>query len=82
MRFFSALFLSFFLLIIFAACETAGKKNVSHTKVIADSEFDNHSYSNIRKIRTKHLHLDLDVNFEKKKIYGVARHEIGGAARQ
>ena len=76
MRFLSALFSSIFLLSLFVACESAGKKNVSHTKVIADSEFDNHSYSNIRKIRTKHLHLDLDVNFDKKKIYGVARHEM------
>lgn len=36
----------------------------------------NHSYSNIHEINTKHLHLDLDVNFDEKKIVGVARHEM------
>ena len=37
---------------------------------------DGHSYANIDKIRTKHLALELDVNFERKTIYGVARHEM------
>ncbi len=37
---------------------------------------DGHSYSNIEKIRTIHLDLDLDVNFDNKTIYGVARHEM------
>ena len=37
---------------------------------------DVHSYANIEDIRTTHLHLELDVNFENKKIYGVARHEM------
>jgi len=37
---------------------------------------DGHSYSNINQIRTKHLHLDLDVNFDNKTIYGIARHEM------
>lgn len=34
------------------------------------------SYSNIYRVSTKHLHLDLDVNFDNKSIYGIARHEI------
>ncbi len=37
---------------------------------------EDNSYSNIYRVSTKHLHLDLDVNFENKSIYGVARHEI------
>jgi leukotriene-A4 hydrolase len=37
---------------------------------------DAHSYANVDVIRTKHLHLDLDVNFENNTIYGVARHEM------
>ena len=37
---------------------------------------DGHSYSNISKIYTKHLHLELDVNFENRTIYGIARHEM------
>lgn len=64
---------TFFLL---NSCDTPVKKSVSHTELIAESEYDNHSYSNIHKIRTKHLHLDLDVNFENKTVYGIARHEM------
>lgn len=63
-------------LLFFNACDVESKKNVSPTEILADSVFDNHSYANIRQIRTKHLHLDLDVNFENKTIYGVARHEM------
>lgn len=37
---------------------------------------DFHSYANTAVINTKHLHLDLDVDFETKTIYGVARHEM------
>lgn len=37
---------------------------------------DSHSYANINEIKTKHLHLEMDVNFESKIIYGVARHEM------
>ncbi len=37
---------------------------------------DQHSYSNIHEIRTKHIDLELDVNFENKTIYGVARHTM------
>lgn len=36
----------------------------------------NHTHSNIDDVRTTHLHLDLDVNFDEKKIFGVARHQI------
>lgn len=37
---------------------------------------DAHSFSNTDYIRTKHLALELDVDFEKKTIYGVARHQM------
>ena len=37
---------------------------------------DGHSYANVDKVRTKHLHLEIDVNFDNKTIYGVARHEM------
>jgi leukotriene-A4 hydrolase len=37
---------------------------------------DSHSYANLTEISTKHLHLELDVNFENRTIYGVARHEM------
>lgn len=37
---------------------------------------DQHSFSNTDEIRTKHLDLEIDVDFEKKTIYGVARHKM------
>lgn len=37
---------------------------------------DAHSYANLNEIKTKHIHLDLEVDFENKSIYGVARHEM------
>lgn len=37
---------------------------------------DAHSYSNTDEIRTKHLELEIDVDFEKKTIYGIARHQM------
>jgi leukotriene-A4 hydrolase len=58
------------------SCNLRVKKNLSHTEVIADAAFDNHSYANVRQIRTTHLHLDLDVSFENQTIYGVARHTM------
>jgi leukotriene-A4 hydrolase len=58
------------------SCNLRAKKNLSHTEVIADAAFDNHSYANVRQIRTTHLHLDLDVNFDNQTIYGVARHTM------
>ena len=36
----------------------------------------NHSYSNTDSIHTTHLHLDLNVDFNKKIISGIARHEM------
>lgn len=37
---------------------------------------DAHSFSNTHQIRTTHIDLELDVNFENKTIYGVARHKM------
>lgn len=37
---------------------------------------DAHSYANLDEIKTKHIHLDLEIDFENKSIYGVARHEM------
>jgi aminopeptidase N len=47
-----------------------GKQTPTSTKA------DVHSYANLTEIATKHLHLELDVNFENRTIYGVARHEM------
>jgi len=37
---------------------------------------NNHSYSNIDEVNTTDLHLDFDINFDEKKIKGVARHKM------
>jgi leukotriene-A4 hydrolase len=66
---------------VFFSCNLRAKKNLSHTEVIADSVFDNHSYANVRQIRTTHLHLDLDVNFSNQTVYGVARHTMQNYAQ-
>ena len=56
--------------------EQVATSGVSQTVKTSVSHVDAHTYSNIDEIRTKHLHLELDVNFENKTIYGVARHEM------
>ncbi len=58
------------------SCETKTTKNISPTQVLAESVPDNHTYADLNQVRTKHVHLDLDVNFDNKTIYGVARHEM------
>lgn len=63
-------------LILIQSCDPPVKNKVSPTELLADSTYDTHSYSNTDEVRTKHLHLELDVNFESKTIYGVARHEM------
>lgn len=65
--------------LILGACtsEDTPKNEDSVKKVIINQPIrDAHSYANLNEIRTKHLHLDLDVNFQNKSIYGVARHEV------
>lgn len=72
------LIISFFFLsfITLTACvdenNSTKKADQSNQEVVVDS----HSYSNHHEISTKHIHLELDVNFENQTIYGVARHEM------
>src|SRR5690554_2878253 len=39
-------------------------------------EINNHSYGNVDKISTNHLHLELNVDFDNKTLKGVARHNM------
>ena len=64
----------FFVLVLYSCSETEEPTKLSSLTSLEVGE-DN-SYSNIYRVNTKHLHLDLDVNFENKIIYGVARHEV------
>ena len=71
--------ISQFLLIALVSCNSetpTEQKSDAKQKVHARKVDDAHSYANISEIHTKHLHLDLDVDFNKKIIYGVARHEM------
>ena len=70
-------FCSLLTLVLITSCnDNSTKKAISPTVLMADSSYDNHSYANIREVRTKHLDLELDVNFQNQTIYGVARHTL------
>jgi aminopeptidase N len=64
------------ILSIVLSCDS--KVDVDAAKIIHTPQAikDAHSYANINEIRTTHLHLELDVQFDRKIIYGVARHEM------
>ena len=73
----AVLYITFFTLFL-VSCDESNTKDNENQPVISGNVVltDAHSYSNIHQIRTKHVHLELDVNFENKTIYGVARHEM------
>ena len=68
-------YLLIFSLFLFS-CKSETDKNPTLTESIKVSVKDPHSYSNTSEIRTKHLSLELEVNFDNKTIYGVARHRM------
>jgi len=72
--------ISFFLLltgvVTLNSCDNGQQTKVNPAEQFSDTVFDNHSYSNIQRIRTSHLDLELDVNFDNRTIYGIARHEM------
>jgi leukotriene-A4 hydrolase len=58
---------------------TAPKNEVESPQIeesIEDVLQDEHSLSNYLDVRTKHVHLDIEVSFESKTIYGSATHTI------
>ncbi len=63
-------------LVSLTSCQEADKKKAKQKTTWVDTEKDDHSYANVDQVKTKHLHLDLDVNFKNKTIYGVARHTL------
>jgi len=67
-------FLSLFFYLV--SCDTTPKASITKTEQLADSSYDDHSYSNLKEVRTTHLDLELDVNFKNKTIYGIARHTM------
>ncbi|MFA7274696.1 MAG: M1 family metallopeptidase [Crocinitomicaceae bacterium] len=71
------IFLTLAVSILFGCTNQTVKKKLPESKLEATlNTGDTHSYSNTGEINTTHLHLELDVDFEKKIIYGVAHHEM------
>ena len=62
--------------VLFSSCKSRSKYVDPDNDVGKDTIVDNHSYANLQAINTIHLELELDVNFQNKTIYGVARHEM------
>jgi leukotriene-A4 hydrolase len=56
--------------------EAAEYEELANKVIINQPIRDAHSYSNLDEIQTKHIHLDLEVDFDNKSIYGIARHEM------
>ncbi|MBI1838629.1 MAG: M1 family metallopeptidase [Flavobacteriia bacterium] len=65
-----------FIQILFSCGSSNGESNNKKIVSIGTSTVLAHSYSNTTKINTKHLTLDLDIDFVNKTVYGVARHEM------
>jgi aminopeptidase N len=63
---------------LFASCDGPAAETTNDQPIISGNvnAHDTHTYSNVDEIRTTHIDLELDVNFENKRIYGVARHEM------
>jgi aminopeptidase N len=69
------LLLFIYLGLLFSSCNTR-TKYIENQQTSNDTIIDEHSYANLNAIKTIHLELELDVNFQNKTIYGVARHEM------
>ena len=58
------------------SCKSEKTPKITVTEAIDVTVLDPHSYANFGEIQTKHLSLELDINFKNKTIYGIARHEV------
>jgi leukotriene-A4 hydrolase len=63
-------------LLIFALVFTLSYSCSENNPNDATISIKDHSYSNINEIKTIHLHLDFDINFEERVISGIARHTM------
>ena len=77
MKLISVVFLLFNLLLLTACSENEDTIDNNQTIQLTEIELGNdNSYSNTTNVIAKSLHLELDINFENKSIYGVARHTL------
>lgn len=58
------------------SCKSEKVPKTTVTEAIDVTVLDPHSYANFGEIQTKHLSLEMEINFKNKTIYGVARHEV------
>lgn len=58
------------------ACAPVDNGQSPSTEFDYTTQIDAHTYSNVHEIRTEHLHLELELDFENQEINGVARHEM------
>jgi len=65
-------FFLFLVISLISSCSTGELEK----KTTSTFPVKNHSFSNVDSIYTKHLHLDLKVDFMERKISGVARHQM------
>lgn len=65
-------------ILLFSSCGDGANSSLKDQPTISGNVTieDAHSFSNTNEIRTKHIDLELDVNFTNKTIYGVARHTM------
>jgi len=63
------------MMLFLASCDSSHSTKTA-PKSTLNERADAHSYANLSEISTKHLHLELDVNFDNQTIYGIARHEM------
>lgn len=67
------------LAVILIACGSASEEVLEDTNVTEENitdVVDVHSKSNVNEVKTKHLHLELAVNFDNKSLRGSAKHTI------
>lgn len=63
-------------ILVFSCDSSSSEEHKKAIHIDSSSKISTHSFSNVDKIHTKHLSLELDVNFKNKTLYGVARHEM------
>jgi leukotriene-A4 hydrolase len=77
MKFTLPIFLTLILTLLASCADKPNKKIEPEPKIeIIRKSFPQHSFSNTKEIHTTHLNLDLDIDFDKKTIYGIARHKM------
>ncbi len=62
--------------ILLWSCSNEPNKPPASTEQLSQRPNDDHSYANLDQINTKHLHLELEIDFESQTIYGIARHQM------